>query len=575
MIIKRLPEHIINQICAGEIAEKPSSIIKELIENSIDAGASEIKILLEDAGKSKIVIWDNGSGMSKEDLLLSVERHTTSKLKTDDLFNITSLGFRGEALASIASVAKLKIITSNGNEAWELKLEDGKALTCTPASRVQGTTVEVSDLFYKIPARAKFLKSDKSEMSAINNLIEKIAIANPNVYFNVNDKLKFNKGSYDNRISEIMGDEFFKNSLKIDTQRENYKLDGFISLPSYNKGNSLNIYIFVNGRIIRDKNLTTLIKVAYQDVMAYDRYPVCVLNLHVDPHEVDINVHPSKLEVRFLQEGKIRSFIMSALKQAINDYCLRDSFQNVEKNFAINEQIDLSSESGKVTEHSIFDFKYDRGESTSKPPYPSYSKPLQVHQHIPQIEDDYPLGFAVTQMFKTYILSKAGNDFFIIDQHAVHERIVLEKINNREFKRQILLIPDQFKLGDEYVEIINNVKTEIESLGVIFKTENDEVIIIEIPDYLYRQNLKEIFIKICEEIAEFDFSKALEKTIHKINSTVACHGSIRAGQELSVDEMNAILRQLEITPRASVCNHGRPTFFKVDKKWLDKLFERI
>ncbi|MDR1691624.1 MAG: DNA mismatch repair endonuclease MutL [Rickettsiales bacterium] len=567
MSIKRLPDYIINQICAGEIAERPSSIVKELIENSIDGGASNIKILLEDAGKSKIVIWDDGCGMNKDDLLLSVERHTTSKLKTDDLFDICSLGFRGEALASIASVSKLKIVSAKNNEAWELKVDGGNVLGCIPATRIQGTTVEVRDLFYKIPARAKFLKSDKSEMLAINNMVEKIALSHPAISFNVNDKLKFSSGSYDNRVKEIMGKDFFENSIKIDSVKDDYKLEGFISLPQFNKGNSLGIFLFVNGRTVRDKNLSALIKVAYQDVMAYDRYPVCILNFICDPHEVDINVHPSKMEVRFLQEQKVRSFILSVLKQHLNDYTLRESADAV-NNF--NETVKIASQvvASEIKESNIFNFDYKRENNTGV----KVVQKSVVEFEMPQ---EYPLGYAVAQMFRTYILSKSGNDFYIVDQHAVHERIVLEKLHEKEYKKQPLLIADTFELPVKYVDILKDAKKDIEDLGIKFEISKNIISITQVPDFLLKQNLKNIFVKICEEIEEFDNSNHLNKIVHKIKSTIACHGSIRSGQELSIDEMNAVLRQLEVTPKASVCNHGRPTFFKVDKKWFDKLFERI
>ena len=634
MSIRVLPSNLVNQIAAGEVIERPASVIKELVENSLDAGATRIDITLKSGGKTLIVIEDNGSGMDKEDLILSVERHATSKLPSDDLFNINFLGFRGEALASIASVAKLKISTQKQDDehGWEIEVKGGVRQALRPTSRSQGTRIEVRDLFYATPARLKFMKQDATEAGFCADIISRIALANPNVsfYLYADDKKKIalngSTGDLFNtrlrRASEVMGKDFSENSLEINAKRESIKLTGLVSLPTYNKANSLSQYLFVNNRPVRDKLLLGALKGAYHGVLETQRYPACVLFIEVDPMFVDVNVHPTKAEVRFFDQQSVRSLLVGAIREALlkgdhqtstTDASNFISFLEKKSPNILNEH--TSSSSFMLEENTSFSspnpsFILDEN-SSHHPTPPSFSSPYSPTLHsfqsksqtsrsshtsaLPELERKYsiktenipqyspedigPLGLAKAQFHNTYILSQAEDALILIDQHAAHERIVLERIKKSledctKLPSQLLLLPEIIDLSLTQKQAILEEKETLIKLGLVIEEFGSAIMVKEVPALIKDSNLKKMIEDLSDELTEFNSSTILEEKINRISATMACHGSVRAGRSLNIEEMNHLLREMERTPHFAQCNHGRPTYVKLELKDLERLFHR-
>ncbi|MBN1783408.1 MAG: DNA mismatch repair endonuclease MutL [Alphaproteobacteria bacterium] len=564
MSIRVLPDHLINQICAGEVADRPATILKELIENALDAGATKIQIETEEGGKNKLVITDNGSGMTKEDLEKSILRHATSKIPDEDLFNICSFGFRGEALASIAAASRLKITTSNGPEGWQMTVASGKILEIKPIARTQGATIEVSDLFYAIPARLKFLRSTRAEQGAINEIIKRFAIGNPGVSFQIN-KISYDPTTLEKRAGKIIGADFIENSLSVFNDRDDYAIEGLVGKPTYYKHNSKELHLFVNGRFLKDKVLFSYIRQAYYDVMPYDRYPVVVLKIKVPENEIDVNVHPAKTEVRFRNPQALREIVVGSIKKELGKTSLER--QDISTLKTANPGVQ------SLKEHA---FEFQR---------PMPFAPSGTHTHSSQIKDediilhtDNPVsmfGEARFQLYNAYIISQSQDGWFLTDQHAAHERIVLEKLQTKEIVRQPLLMPEVFITEPDIVEkLIVEIQSFKESGFVIEKIDETSIAIKEIPAFLKYIPPIELFQKITAEMDEKGSSNAHKDLIHRIRGTIACHGSIRAGQSLSIPEMNALLKQIEETPRAMQCNHGRPSVIKLDRNMLDRFFER-
>ena len=620
MSIRVLPSNLVNQIAAGEVIERPASVIKELVENALDAGATRINVHLKSGGKSLIVVEDNGSGMDKEDLLLSVERHATSKLPSDDLFNISYLGFRGEALASIASVSKLKISTKkeNSDSGWEIELKAGSREVLRPCSKPTGTTIEVRDLFYATPARLKFMKNDAQETGACADIISRIALANPNtafyLYADDKKKISLNTTSGDlfnsrlQRASEVMGKDFSENSLEINAEREGIKLTGLVSLPTYNKANSLSQYLFVNNRPVRDKLLLGALKGAYSGVLENSRYPACVLFIEVEPRFVDVNVHPTKAEVRFFDQQGVRSLLVGSIRQALLDGAQTSSttssssfLSHLENNLepTLNEDDSFANFSHTIHQDRTFG-DYINTKTTPTTFSPSFQsriphKSFSNNHILPELEhkfsikteqvneDDYsnigPLGVAKAQFHNTYILSQAEDSLILIDQHAAHERIVLERFKNAMLKEEKL--PSQMLLLTEVVDLSITQKSallgEFESLkklGLILEEFGNAIIVKEVPALIKDANLKKMITDIADEMIELGSSTVIEDKINHIASTIACHGSVRAGRSLNIAEMNHLLREMEKTPYSAQCNHGRPTYVKLDLEALERLFHR-
>ncbi len=627
MSIRVLPSNLVNQIAAGEVIERPASVIKELVENALDAGASRIDITLKQGGKTLIVVEDNGSGMTKEDLILSVERHATSKLPSDDLFNINFLGFRGEALASIASVAKLKISTKkqNDEQGWEIEVKGGTRETLRPISKPQGTRIEVRDLFYATPARLKFMKSDVQETGACADIISRIALANPNVsfYLYADDKKKISLSAstgdlFNSRLqrsSEVMGKDFSENSLEINASRENISLTGLVSLPTYNKANSLSQYLFVNNRPVRDKLLLGALKGAYAGVLENSRYPACVLFLEVNPMYVDVNVHPTKAEVRFFDQQGVRSLIVGAVRKALLEGDKQSSTSSV-KGFLDT----ISTNIGIFHEENISptsrDFLIEPTEQNSRylgdyvnptPSAPSFAKsrsftyqsgmprPSSHSAILPELERKFsvknetieeiddtnigPLGVAKAQFHNTYILSQAEDALILIDQHAAHERIVLERFKKAMFEEQklpsqILLLPEIIDLSITQKAAILSELESLSKLGLVIEEFGSSISVKEVPALIKDANIKKMIVDLADELTELGATSVLEDKINHIASTIACHGSVRAGRPLNYQEMNHLLREMERTPHSAQCNHGRPTYVKLTLEDLERLFHR-
>ncbi|HUX79008.1 MAG TPA: DNA mismatch repair endonuclease MutL [Alphaproteobacteria bacterium] len=580
MKIRKLEPHLINQIAAGEVIERPASAVKELVENALDAGATAITVQLRDGGRSLIAVTDNGSGMSPEDLELAVERHATSKLPIGDLFNIQTLGFRGEALPSIGSVSRLHITsrTQNAKEAWSLKVEGSEKKPLMPASHPQGTHIEVKDLFYATPARLKFLKSPSTELSHAVELLNRLAMSHPQVSIKLmaDQRTVFDYKmceSLDMRLSQVMGTEFSENALQLQASRGDITLKGFISLPTLNRANASHQYLFVNGRPVKDKVLQGAVRAAYQDVLAPNRYPLLALFLEVSREEVDVNVHPAKTEVRFRDSGLIRGTIVSALKQTLagasHKTATTVSYQAIQA--FRPEPLRQPSLSGYTPARSSYN-TIPRLEEPAAAIYPIMDPPsVEAPLEVP------PLGFAKAQLHGTYIVSQTEEGLVIVDQHAAHERLVYERLKAEmgHVKRQPLLIPEVIELNENDLLILKDIQKDLLDLGLVIESFGEKALLVrEIPTLLGEVNLQRLLQDLADELKELGNPLSLKERLAEVLSTCACHNSVRAGRKLTVEEMNALLRQMEQTAHSGQCNHGRPTYVEMSRADMERLFGR-
>jgi DNA mismatch repair protein MutL len=591
MTIRILPPTTINRIAAGEVIERPASAVKELVENAIDAGAHHIEVTLHNAGKSLIKVSDDGLGMSKQELHLAIQRHATSKLPDDDLLLVKSLGFRGEALPSIGSVSRLSITSrARGNdEAWKIFVEGGDTHEITPAAHTQGTTVEVRDLFYATPARLKFSRADRTEIDHAKDIIMRLAMAHPNVSFTFTSEertlARYNSEQGElldtrhKRLSDVLGGEFRMNSLPINMIRDDVCLSGFASLPTYHRGTSSEQYLFVNNRPVRDKLLLGTVKAAYQDFLANNRHPVVALFLDMPQESVDVNVHPTKAEVRFRDTGLIRGLIVSSLKRALADAGHRASttVSLAALNAARPEQSTYYpgpasfARPGNLAEiasflPSMIQAPLARAEET----YQAAAEEQQQH---------YPLGAACGQVHNTYIVAQTTDGIVIVDQHAAHERLVYERmklsLEETGIARQRLLLPEVISLGEAEAARITARAEEFATFGLILESFGEGTIIVrEVPALLGDTNVQGLIRDLADDISEFGEALALRDKLEHICGTMACHGSVRAGRVLSIKEMNALLRQMEMVPHSGQCNHGRPTYVELKLSDIEKLFGR-
>lgn len=607
MGIRILPNTLVNQIAAGEVIERPASVVKELVENAIDAGAASIEVTLVDGGKSLISVSDNGKGMEKQDLPLAIERHATSKLPDNDLFHIHYMGFRGEALPSIASVAKLSIVsrTEKSENAWKIEVFGGEIKSPVPVAANYGTKVEVRDLFYATPARLKFLKTGAGETAQCVDILNRIALANPQVSFSLFDdkkkKISLNGRQGDlfdsrlKRISDVLGRDFGDNSLLIDANRNDLKISGFVSLPTYSKANTLSQYLFVNNRPVRDKLLLGALKAAYQGVLELGRYPVCALFFDVNPELVDVNVHPTKAEVRFYDGNAVRGLLISAVRNALMRGSMQTAqtadFSQIVNNDSAEENIPdtvFLHENATISRPFLTPFR---------PPLPR--KILADDVDFPELKNSFSvktediseedavnqqsvgfLGMAKAQFHNTYIISQTEDSVIIIDQHAAHERIVMERFkanmaSEQQPQAQLLLIPEVVDLSlSEKTALLENCE-ELKKTGMIIEEFGTTAVIVrEIPALINGCDIKNLVKSLAEQILEWGKDFALEDKINHICATMACHGSVRAGRSLNVAEMNELLREMENTPHSGQCNHGRPTYIELKLKDIDKLFHR-
>jgi DNA mismatch repair protein MutL len=601
MPVRQLPEQVVNRIAAGEVVERPASVVKELVENAIDAGASRIDIFTDGGGRRRIGITDDGSGMPSPDLALAVDRHATSKLDDEDLLRIRTLGFRGEALPSIGAVAKLGIITRHISEphAWSLSVEGGMKSAIMPAALSQGTRVEVSDLFYATPARLKFLKTDRTEAEAIREVVRRLAMARPDIAFTLAGEERApvtwaaalpGAAGRLTRLGDILGADFRACAIEVRAEREGVVVEGFAAAPSLTRANALGQYLFVNGRPVRDKLILGAVRAAYSDYLPRDRHPVVALFVTSDPQEVDANVHPAKTEVRFRNAGLVRALIVHALKEGLAREGRRTAANSDGAAIA-------SFRPSFVPRPTNWDWRRSPAHPVEPPPAfegasAAFAEPGQAafdvghptadirFQETPASDLlDRPLGAARTQIHETYIVSQTRDGLIVVDQHAAHERIVYERLKaslaKNGVQRQILLIPEIVELDEATVEKLLARGEELASFGLAIESFGPGAVAVrETPSLLGKTNAGALLRDLAEHMAEWDEALPLERRLMHVAATMACHGSVRAGRILKPEEMNALLREMEDTPNSGQCNHGRPTYVELKLSDIEKLFGR-
>ncbi len=598
MPVRQLPETIVNRIAAGEVVERPASVVKELIENALDAGAHRVDILTDGGGRRLIRVTDDGEGMSRADLALSVERHATSKLVGDDLLSIRTLGFRGEALPSIGAVARLTITTRHRSEphAWSIEVDAGAKSEIKPAALGQGTSVEVRDLFYATPARLKFLKTDRSEAEAVREVARRLAMSRPDVSFTLagEERAPVTWGQAADEISrlgDVLGADFRANAAAIDAEREGVRVSGFAGLPTLSRANTLGQYLFVNGRPVRDKLLVGAVRGAYADYLPRDRHPLLALFVTLDAREVDVNVHPAKTEVRFRDSGLVRGLIVRALKDALAREGQRAATTGGSATIAAFRPLATARRGA-----------YDWRRSPARPPgyiptrggvAPGFAEAAQAAFEVGAPSADVriesiapapdlierPLGAARAQVHETYIVSQTWDGLIIVDQHAAHERIVYERmkaaIEKSGVPRQILLIPEIVELDEADAARLVARADDLARFGLAVEAFGPGAVAVrETPSMLGEVDAKGLMRDLAEHMAEWDDSLPLERRLLHVSATMACHGSVRAGRRLKPEEMNALLREMEEVPNSGQCNHGRPTYVELKLADIERLFGR-
>ncbi len=594
MPIRRLPEVVANRIAAGEVIERPAAVVKELVENALDAGATRIDVTLADSGRSLIVVVDDGAGVARDDLALAIERHATSKLPDDDLLRIMTLGFRGEALPSIGAVARLAITSRQrgADSAWTIAVAGGRVGALGPAAHPPGTRVEVRDLFFATPARLKFLKGDRSELSAAVDVVERLAMAFPHVAFHVAADgraiVKLPAAAGDlvtqrlERLAAVIGRDFFDNALLVDARRESVRLAGHIGLPTYHRATAQHQYLFVNGRPVRDKLLVGAVRGAYADFLARDRHPVLALFLELPPEEVDVNVHPAKAEVRFRDAGLVRGLIVAALRHILAEAGHRAATTVAAGALGAFRPASAPSPAwayGAPARHLP-----GLGEAAAayQAPLPVNAPPAAPNTELrPGLAEpaDFPLGAARAQLHGTYIVAETSDGLVIVDQHAAHERLVYEQMKAAMaaggIARQTLLIPQVVELDEAAVARLTPRVREFAELGLAIEAFGPGAVVVrEVPALLGEVDVPGLIRDLADELAELGSALSLGERLAEVCATMACHGSVRAGRRLNPEEMNALLRQMEATPHSGQCNHGRPTYVSLRLIDIEKLFGR-
>ncbi|WP_395672322.1 DNA mismatch repair endonuclease MutL [Inquilinus sp.] len=609
-IIRRLPPTLVNQIAAGEVIERPAAAVKELVENAIDAGARRIDVALRDGGRSLISVVDDGAGMDPEELVLAIERHATSKLPDDDLVRISTLGFRGEALPSIGAVSRLSIASRprQAAEGWSLSVEGGAVAAPVPAALNQGTRVEVRDLFYATPARLKFLKGERAETQATVDVVERLAMAHPTLSFTVADaartllRLEAAQGElFDARLARVgavLGGDFAENALPIEAQRERVRLTGHAALPTLNRATAQAQYLFVNGRPVRDRLLLGAIRGAYADVLPRDRHPMLALYLELPPEEVDVNVHPTKAEVRFRDPALVRGLIVSALRHAIAGAGYRASTSvGADTLAAFAAQGDLPPQSAPLSRPTggfLTPSPWGQQRGVVRPSLglaeaaAAWQAPIAADLARPSaraetaVEEpapDHPLGAARAQVHATYIVTQTADGLVIVDQHAAHERIVYERMKaellSGTVKSQGLLLPVVVELNEASVDRLAARQAELAELGLELEPFGPGAVVVRgVPALLGQSDVPGLVQDLADALAEWDDARPLTERLAHVCATMACHGSVRAGRRLNAAEMDALLRSMEATPNAGQCNHGRPTYVELKLADIEKLFQR-
>jgi DNA mismatch repair protein MutL len=623
MTIRRLPETLVNRIAAGEVIERPASAIKELVENAIDAGATRIDIAIAGGGRNLISVADDGRGMGRDELPVAVERHATSKLPSDDLMDIRWLGFRGEALPSIGAVGRMTITSRRAGDetAHSIEVDAGRVGQVKPAAAGQGTRIEVRDLFYAVPARLKFLKSDRSEELAVQEIVRRLAMAHPDIAFTLQQdgRMAFRAGAIAPdlmqaelearrlaRLEQILGRDFADNALPIAAEREGLRLTGHAGLPTYNRGNAQHQYLFVNGRPVRDKLFVGAVRGAYTDFLSHDRHPVAALFLEVPADQVDVNVHPAKAEVRFRDAGLVRGLIVGALRHALAEAGHRasttvaqaalgalkpQSVPNLNLPFGSGsrwrgyDNLRPASVPGLAEAAALYnapqgDFSGDFSSSPSGdelPPGARGGEDAETPAPVPL--QAYPLGAARAQLHETYIVAQTADGIVIVDQHAAHERLVYERMKQHldagKVPRQALLLPEVVELSEAEAVRLAARADELAELGLVLEGFGGGAVVVrEVPALLGDVAVRTLVRDLSDALAEYDSVQPLKERLEEVCGTMACHGSVRAGRRLTLDEMNALLRQMEATPHSGQCNHGRPTYVELRLADIERLFGR-
>ncbi len=603
MAIRELPPNLVNRIAAGEVVERPASVVKELVENAIDAGATRIDIVASAGGLSLIRVTDDGAGMDATDLALAVERHATSKLAGDDLSHILTLGFRGEALPSIGAVARLSIQSraAGAREAYEVAVDGGRKSALKPVALGAGTRVEVRDLFYATPARLKFMKSERAESAAIADMVKRLALARPEIAFSLANGERTTlrleacpPGLIDHglaRLGRILGEDFVKDALPVSASRGGITIEGFAGLPTLHRANGAQLYLAVNGRPVRDKLLAGTVRAAYGDLLPQGRYPMLALFLALPPETVDVNVHPAKTELRFRDPNAVRSLLIGALRETLSaaGHRATATLSQAALERMVRPQGDAPPQ--------LQTFTPRQGYYGGQPRSFGFAERAQVPlQPLAEPSGDtrgtlvagdaqgaaFPLGAARAQVQDTFIIAETGDALVIVDQHAAHERLVYERLKrsfaNGGIARQMLLIPEVVELDGEAAASLCAAGAELERLGLVVEPFGASAVVVrEVPSLLGTFPVKDLLKDLADELAELESetgSRLVAERLDHVLSTMACHGSVRAGRRLTPEEMNALLRDMEKTPFTGQCNHGRPTYIELKLADIEKLFSR-
>lgn len=618
MSVRFLDPILVDQIAAGEVVERPAAAVKELVENAIDAGARTVEIAIEGGGRELIRVVDDGCGMTANDLALAVERHATSKLPDGNLFSIETLGFRGEALPSIAAVSRLSIMsrTRDAEVGSSIAVEAGVKGPVKPAPAPQGTRIEVWDLFFATPARLKFLKSDRSETQAVVETVRRLALANPQIRFTLsgagNSVTTFasepaTSGGFVRRAAKILGNDFIDNAMEVAMEREGVSIFGFAGLPTYHRATSGHIHFVVNGRPVRDKLLLGAVRGAYADVMASDRHPVLALKIDLAPGQVDVNVHPAKTEVRFRDSVLVRNLVVTAIRDAVTRSGFRSAttggtktLESLKPGPGLFRQMlfpahypthpHAAVQGWQRPLHRAEEFAVDGETGLSEKPQAGYAAPASPFAapsadaradiaEILQEQLEAPLGAARAQLHETYIVAQTSDGIVIVDQHAAHERLVYERLKRERdaagIERQLLLIPEVVELDTIDAERVMAEAETLEKAGLVLESFGLGAILVrEVPALLVKGSIRNMIQDIADGFAELNASSPLDERLDAMLSRMSCHGSIRAGRRLRPEEMNALLREMEITPNSGQCNHGRPTYVELKLTDIERLFGR-
>jgi DNA mismatch repair protein MutL len=584
MSIRRLPPELINRIAAGEVVERPASALKELVENSLDAGASEVAVRLHAGGLELIEVSDDGSGMDPDEMRLALERHATSKLPSDAIDRVTSFGFRGEALPSIASVSYLTLESRlRSADGWRIEVDHGATISEGPAALPPGTRIKVERLFDKVPARRKFLRSPRAEYAACLDAVKRLAMARSDIGFSLDHDgrriLTLRPTEAPARVAELLAHELDRHGIGIDCERDGMRLTGVISLPTFNRGVADQQYLFVNSRPVKDRLLVGALRGAYRDLIARDRHPIAALFLDVPLEDVDVNVHPAKTEVRFRDPTAVRGLIVGGLRHALDEESQRS---------VAHEQ---AAAPVMWTTSAMYDAALNRQPSPSPAPAFAQMATVAEAQRLfdeapaaraePAVEPvpTFPLGVARGQVAATYIVAEAEDGLVIVDQHAAHERLVLERMRamrkGGNVARQALLMPEVVEMDEPDCDRLEGAASELGGMGLEVERFGPTAILVRaVPAALGKTDVPGLLSDLAAEIAELGGPLSLRDKLDHVAATIACHGSVRAGRMLSVAEMNALLREMEVTPRSGQCNHGRPTWVKLGHAEIEKLFGR-